>query len=94
MKLVLTLMLLVATPAALANSVTVKNEDKVLISSNSLYIVSKNSDRVKLNLDCDLNIQPESEVVVKSSGRKITKSKKLKIEVDNEKKTCKVLRIV
>lgn len=87
-------MLCVFTSSTLANSITVENEDKLLISSNSLYIVSKNSDRVKLNLDCDLNIQPDSEVVVRSSGRKITKSKKLKIDVDNEKKTCKVLQIV
>ena len=43
MKLVLSLVLLLITPAALANSVTICKDDQLLISSDSVHIISPDS---------------------------------------------------
>ena len=67
MKLVLSLVLLLITPAALANSVTICKDDQLLISSDSVHIISKDHETVKLFLNCDLDISPDSRVVVKNN---------------------------
>ena len=82
MKLVLTLLLLVATPAALANSITICKDDKLLISSDSVHIISKNHESVKLSHNCDLKLSPDSKVVVKNNGRRIEKESMIVIIVD------------
>jgi hypothetical protein len=94
MKLVLTLLLLVATPAALANSVTICKDDKLLISSDSVHIISKNHETVKLSHNCDLNISPDSKVVVKNNGRRIVEDRSIVIEVDDKRNSCEVQQIV
>ena len=94
MKLVLTLLLLVATPAALANSVTICKDDKLLLSSDSVHIISKNHETVKLSHNCDLNISPDSKVVVKNNGRRIVEDRSIVIEVDDKRNSCEVQQIV
>jgi hypothetical protein len=94
MKLVLTLLLLVATPAALANSVTVCKDDQLLISSNSVHIISKDHETVKMSHNCDLNISPDSKVVVKNNGRRIVEESMIAIIVDKEKNYCEVESII
>lgn len=94
MKLVLTLLLLVATPAALANSITICKDDKLLISSDSVHIISKNHESVKLSHDCDLKLSPDSKVVVKNNGRRIEKESMIAIIVDKKKNYCEVQQII
>jgi len=94
MKLVLTLLLLVATPAALANSVTICKDDKLLISSDSVHIISKDHETVKLSHNCDLNISPNSKVVVKNNGRRIVEESMIAIIVDKKKTYCEVQQIL
>ena len=94
MKLVLTLLLLVATPAALANSITICKDDKLLISSDSVHIISKNHESVKLSHNCDLKLSPDSKVVVKNNGRRIVEESMIAIIVDKEKNYCEVQQII
>lgn len=94
MKLVLTLLLLVATPAALANSVTICKDDKLLISSDSVHIISKDHETVKLSHNCDLKLSPDSKVVVKNNGRRIVKESMIAIIVDKKKTYCEVQQIL
>ena len=94
MKLVLTLLLLVATPVALANSVTICKDDKLLISSDSVHIISKDHETVKLFHNCDLKLSPDSKVVVKNNGRRIVEDSKIAIIVDNKRNYCEVQQIL
>ena len=94
MKLILTLLLLVATPAALANSVTICKDDKLLISSDSVHIISKDHETVKLSHNCDLKLSPDSKVVVKNSGRRIVEESMIAIIVDKERNYCEVQQIL
>ena len=94
MKLVLTLLLLVATPAALANSVTICKDDKLLISSDSVHIISKDHETVKLSHNCDLKLSPDSKVVVKNNGRRIVEESMIAIIVDKERTYCEVQQIL
>ena len=94
MKLVLSLVLLLIAPAALANSVTICKDDQLLISSDSVHIISKDHETVKLSLDCDLNISPDSKVVVKNNGRRIVEDRSIVIEVDDKRNSCEVQQIV
>ena len=94
MKLVLTLLLLVATPAALANSITICKDDKLLISSDSVHIISKNHESVKLSHNCDLKLSPDSKVVVKNNDRRIEKESMIAIIVDKKKNYCEVQQIL
>ena len=94
MKLVLTLLLLVATPAALANSVTICKDDKLLISSDSVHIISKDHETVKLSHNCDLKLSPDSKVVVKNNGRRIVEESMIAIIVDKERNYCEVQQIL
>ena len=94
MKLVLSLVLLLITPAALANSVTICKDDQLLISSDSVHIISKDHETVKLSLNCDLNISPGSKVVVKNNGRRIVEDRSIVIEVDDKRNSCEVQQIV
>ena len=94
MKLALTLLLLVATPAALANSVTICKDDKLLISSDSMHIISKDHETVKLSHNCDLKLSPDSKVVVKNNGRRIVEESMIAIIVDKKKTYCEVQQIL
>lgn len=94
MKLALTLLLLVATPAALANSVTICKDDKLLISSDSVHIISKDHETVKLSHNCDLKLSPDSKVVVKNNGRRIVEESMIAIIVDKERNYCEVQQIL
>lgn len=94
MKLVLSLVLLLITPAALANSVTICKDDQLLISSDSVHIISKDHETVKLSLNCDLDISPDSRVVVKNNGRRISEDRRIVIEVDDKRNSCEVQQIV
>lgn len=94
MKLVLSLVLLLITPAALANSVTICKDDQLLISSDSVHIISKDHETVKLSLNCDLDISPNSKVVVKNNGRRISEDRRIVIEVDDKRNSCEVQQIV
>lgn len=94
MKLVLSLVFLLITPAALANSVTICKDDQLLISSDSVHIISKDHETVKLSLNCDLNISPDSKVVVKNNGRRIVEDRSIVIEVDDKRNSCEVQQIV
>lgn len=94
MKLVLTLLLLVATPAALANSITICKDDKLLISSDSVHIISKNHESVKISHNCDLKLSPDSKVVVKNNGRRIVEESMIAIIVDKERNYCEVQQII
>jgi hypothetical protein len=94
MKLVLTLLLLVATPAALANSVTICKDDKLLISSDSVHIISKDHETVKLSHNCDLKLSPDSKVVVKNNGRRIVEESMIAIIVDKKRNYCEVQQIL
>lgn len=94
MKLVLSLVLLLITPAALANSVTICKDDQLLISSDSVHIISKDHETVKLFLNCDLDISPDSRVVVKNKGRRISEDRRIVIEVDDKRNSCEVQQIV
>ena len=94
MKLILTLMLLVATPAALANSITICKDDKLLISSDSVHIISKDHETVKLSHNCDLKLSPDSKVVVKNNGRRIVEDSTIAIIVDEKRNYCEVQQIL
>ena len=94
MKLALTLLLLVATPAALANSVTICKDDKLLISSDSVRIISQEHGEVKLSHNCDLKLSPESKVVVKNNGRRIVEESMIAIIVDKKRNYCEVQQIL
>jgi len=94
MKYTIALMMCLFTPTALANSVTVCKDDKILISSNSVQIISQSHDSVKIYTDCNLELSPSSEVVVKSNGRRINEDSRIHIEVDNKTNVCSVVQIV
>ena len=94
MKLVLSLVLLLITPAALANSVTICKDDQLLISSDTVRIISQKHREVKLSLNCDLDISPDSKVVVKNNGRRIVEDRRIVIEVDDKRNSCEVQQIV
>ena len=82
------------SPAANANSVTVCKNDQLLISSDSVRIISKSHGDVKVSHDCDLKISPDSKVVVKNNGNKITEKSKIRVVVDNQSNVCSVVQIV
>ena len=82
------------SPAANANSVTVCKDDKLLISSDSVRIISKSHEDVNIYTDCDLKISPDSKVVVKNNGNKITEKSKIRVLVDNQSNVCSVVQIV
>lgn len=94
MKLVLTLLLLVTTPVALANSVTIFEDDKLLISSNSVHIISKKHGGVKLLHNCNLKISTDSKVVVKNNSRRILEDTMITVLVDKKKNYCEVQQIL
>ena len=94
MKYLIALVLCIFAPTALANSVTICKDDKLLISSDSVQIISKDHETVKLSLDCDLNISPNSKVVVKNHGRRIVEDRSIMIEVDDKRSRCEVQKIV
>lgn len=82
------------SPAANANSVTVCKDDQLIISSKDIRIVSQDHADVKVSHDCDLKISPDSKVVVKNNGNKITEKSKLRVLVDNKTNFCSVVQIV
>jgi len=94
MKYLIALVLCIFAPTALANSVTICKDDQLLISSDSVQIISKDHETVKLSLDCDLNISPNSKVVVKNHGRRIVEDRSIMIEVDDKRSRCEVQKIV
>ena len=94
MKYTIALMMCLFTPTALANSVTVCKDDKILISSNSVQIISQSHDSVKIYTDCNLKLSPDSKVVVKNQGRRINEDSRIHIEVDNKTNVCSVVQIV
>lgn len=87
-------MLCAFTSTALANSVTVCKDDQLIISSKDIRIVSQDHADVKVSHDCDLKISPDSKVVVKNNGNKITEKSKLRVLVDNKTNFCSVVQIV
>ena len=94
MKHLTLLVLSIFAPAALANSVTICKDDQLLISSDSVQIISKDHETVKLSLDCNLNLSPDSKVVVKNHGRRIIEDRSIVIEVDDKRTSCEVQQIV
>lgn len=82
------------SPAANANSVTVCKDDQLIISSKDIRIVSQDHADVKISHDCDLKISPDSKVVVKNNGNKITEKSKIRVVVDNQSNVCSVVQIV
>lgn len=94
MKYLIALVLCIFAPTALANSVTICKDDQLLISSDSVQIISKDHETVKLSLDCDLKISPDSKVVVKNHGRRIVEDRSIVIEVDDKRSRCEVQQIV
>ena len=94
MKYLTLLVLSIFAPAALANSVTVCKDDQLLISSDSVRIISKSHGDVKVSHGCDLNISPDSEVVVKNNGRRIVEESMIAIIVDKERNYCEVESII
>jgi hypothetical protein len=94
MKHLTLLVLCIFAPTALANSVTVCKDDQLLISSDSVRIISKSHEDVKVYTDCDLKLSPDSKVVVKNQGRRITKDSRIKVLVDNRENFCSVVQIV
>ena len=94
MKHLTLLVLCIFAPATLANSVTVCKDDQLLISSDSVRIISKSHEDVKVYTDCDLKLSPDSKVVVKNQGRRISKDSRIKVLVDNRENFCSVVQIV
>lgn len=94
MKHLTLLVLCIFAPTALANSVTVCKDDQLLISSDSVRIISKSHGDVKVYTDCDLKLSPDSKVVVKNQGRRISKDSRIKVLVDNRENFCSVVQIV
>ena len=94
MKHLTLLVLCIFAPTALANSVTICKDDQLLISSDSVHIISKDHETVKLSLNCDLDISPDSRVVVKNNGRRISEDRRIVIEVDDKRNSCEVQQIV
>ena len=94
MKYIIALMLCAFTSTALANSVTVCKDDQLIISSKDIRIVSQDHADVKISHDCDLKISPDSKVVVKNNGNKITEKSKIRVLVDNQPNVCSVVQIV
>lgn len=94
MKYLIALVLCIFAPTALANSVTICKDDQLLISSDSVHIISKDHKTVKLFLNCDLDISPDSRVVVKNHGRRIVEDRSIVIEVDDKRNSCEVQQIV
>ena len=82
------------SPAANANSITVCKDDQLIISSKDIRIVSQDHTDVKISHDCDLKISPDSKVVVKNNGNKITEKSKIRVLVDNQPNVCSVVQIV
>jgi len=82
------------SPAANANSITVCKDDQLIISSKDIRIVSQDHADVKISHDCDLKISPDSKVVVKNNGHRITEKSKIRVIVDNKTNLCSVVQIV
>jgi hypothetical protein len=93
MKHLTLLVLSIFAPAALANSVTICKDDQILISSNSVQIISQSHDSVKVYTDCNLKLSPDSKVVVKNQGRRINKDSRIRVQVDNKTNVCSVVQI-
>ena len=94
MKYIIALMLCAFTSTALANSVTVCKDDQLIISSKDIRIVSQDHADVEVSHDCGLKISPDSKVVVKNNGNKITEKSKIRVLVDNQPNVCSVVQIV
>jgi hypothetical protein len=94
MKYTIALMMCLFTPTALANSVTVCKDDQLIISSKDIRIVSQDHADVKISHDCDLKISPDSKVVVKNNGHRITEKSRIRVLVDNQSNVCSVVQIV
>ena len=94
MKYLIALVLCIFAPTALANSVTVCKDDQLIISSKNIRIVSQDHADVKISHDCDLKISPDSKVVVKNNGHRITEKSKIRVLVDNKTNVCSVVQIV
>ena len=94
MKYLTLLVLSIFTPTALANSVTICKDDQILISSNSVQIISQSHESVKVYTDCNLKLSPDSKVVVKNNGRRLNKDSRIHVQVDNKTNVCSVVQIV
>lgn len=90
----LSVVMVLLSPAANANSVTVCKDDQLIISSKDIRIVSQDHADVKVSHDCDLKISPDSKVVVKNKGRRIAEETMIAIIVDKEKNYCEVESII
>ena len=74
LKLAVMLLILTATSNVFADHhIKIEPEDKILLSSNTIYILN-NSKQYALYHSCDLNVNSNSEVIVKNKGRTISKS--------------------
>lgn len=82
------------SPIANANSVTICKDDQLIISSKDIHIISHNHAYVKISHDCDLKITPDSKVVVKNNGGRISENSKIRVLVDNQPNVCSVVQIV
>ena len=96
MKQVWMLLLLAVAPAALANSVTICKHDTMMVSSNSISILSPSHRSVRLNIDCQLALTPQSKVLVQvrgNRGRTIAEDRLITVVVDQQKNHCRVQSI-
>ena len=93
LKLAVMLLILTATSNVFADHhIKIEPEDKILLSSNTIYILN-NSKQYALYHSCDLNVNINSEVIVKNKGRKISKRSTLNILVDGRNSKCRVKSI-
>lgn len=92
-KLTLAVMLLILTTGtsqALADHhVVVKPDDKILLSSDTIYILN-NSEQYALYHSCELDVKKDSEIILKGNGRRISKSSLIEIDVDGKTKRCRI----
>ena len=95
-KLTLAVMLLILTTGtsqALADHhVVVKPDDKILLSSDTIYILN-NSEQYALYHSCELDVKSSSKVIVRNKSRTISKSSTLNILVDGRNIKCRVKSI-
>lgn len=92
-KLTLAVMLLILTTGtsqALADHhVVVKPDDKILLSSDTIYILN-NSEQYALYHSCELDVKSDSEIILKGNSRRISKSSLIEIDVDGKTKRCRI----
>ena len=94
MKTIMFTALLTLLSTSAYADVKVNSNDSIYIASNYVHVKSPSGESVKIIHNCDLNINPKSQPVVKNNGRKIYMHSILTIIVDNDKRSCKVKRIV